>query len=336
MAEDASRTLFHPFLTEDVALPGAGERVVFYGARPGLALPDGFDGELTLVQGFRPDFLALAKQGFSVVPEIEGDGLDFALVLGGRHRGLTDMQVQDALARLKPGGTLVVAAAKEDGGDSARKRWAALIDIDGHLSKHHGVAFWARRPAVLPDLATANEIMVEGRYATAPGMFSHGEVDPASRLLADSLPKDLKGAVADFGAGWGYLAARLAERFERVTKLHLYEADFAACAAARRNLDAVRGERATEVVWADVTAEQPLARYDTIVMNPPFHAQARTADPKLGTAMIAAAARALKPGGRLFVVANRQLPYEAMLRASFGQVSEMPGDGRFKLFVAKR
>ena len=45
-------------------------------------------------------------------------------------------------------------------------------------------------------------------------------------------------------------------------------------------------------------------------MNPPFHTRPR-ADPALGQAMIRKAAAALRRGGRLFMVANRQLPYEA-------------------------
>ena len=38
-------------------------------------------------------------------------------------------------------------------------------------------------------------------------MFSHGRIDPGSRLLAEALPADLSGKVADFCAGWGYLSA---------------------------------------------------------------------------------------------------------------------------------
>lgn len=333
---DASRTLFHPFETGNVPVPGPDERVLFIGARPGFRLPEEFSPRPLLVQGFRPDFLALQTVGHQVVPEAEGEGYDLVLVQAGRHKGENDRWIADALARLKPGGTLVAAATKDDGADSLRKRWRDRLDDAGHLSKHHGVAFWGRRPEVLSDFGVEGEALVEGRFATQPGLFSHGEVDPASRLLADTLPSDLRGTIADFGAGWGYLSARIIVRFERVKALHLYEADHQACAAARRNLGEGWGEREIKVLWTDVTREKPVARYDAIVMNPPFHVRGRGADPSIGIAMIRAAAKAMKPGGRLFMVANRQLPYEVALKDAFYAVDEIGGDNRFKLYAAKR
>ena len=70
-------------------------------------------------------------------------------------------------------------------------------------------------------------------------------------------------------------------------------------------------------------------------MNPPFH-RSRAAEPEIGAGMIRAAAKALKPGGRLFMVANRQLPYEPVLSAAFASHAELARDGMFKVFVARR
>jgi 16S rRNA (guanine1207-N2)-methyltransferase len=52
--------------------------------------------------------------------------------------------------------------------------------------------------------------------------------------------------------------------------------------------------------------------------------------------MIAAATRALKPGGRLFMVANLRLPYEAALRAGFRHVRELGVGSGFKVIEAIR
>ena len=65
-----------------------------------------------------------------------------------------------------------------------------------------------------------------------------------------------------------------------------------------------------------------------MIMNPPFH-QGRAAEPDLGAAFIAAAARILKPHGRLMMVANRQLPYEAALDAGLPALE--PGRGSRRL-----
>ena len=74
---------------------------------------------------------------------------------------------------------------------------------------------------------------------------------------------------------------------------------------------------------------------NTVVMNPPFHS-GRTANPALGKAFIAAAARMLAPSGQLWMVANRHLPYEATLEDLFGKVEEITGDNRFKILRAER
>jgi 16S rRNA (guanine1207-N2)-methyltransferase len=70
-------------------------------------------------------------------------------------------------------------------------------------------------------------------------------------------------------------------------------------------------------------------------MNPPFH-QGRAADPGIGQQIIRAAAKALKKGGRLMMVANRQLPYEAILQAEFTDWQELARNSGFKVLAARR
>jgi 16S rRNA (guanine1207-N2)-methyltransferase len=141
--------------------------------------------------------------------------------------------------------------------------------------------------------------------------------------------------VADFGAGWGYLAAELLSRSDAVSRIDLYEADFEALEAARGNLAAVRSGAKTGFFWSDLLSEPVERRYDFIVMNPPFHT-GRAAEPAIGHGMILAAAHALKPGGRLYLVANRQLPYEQLLAREFRQSGETVRDARYKVLWAVR
>jgi len=84
---------------------------------------------------------------------------------------------------------------------------------------------------------------------------------------------------------------------------------------------------------ADCTPRLPRA-YDFIVSNPPFHAQGRADRPDIGRAFIAAAARALVEGGRLLLVANRHLPYEAELATQFGEVRTLAQQHGFKVVEA--
>ncbi len=75
-------------------------------------------------------------------------------------------------------------------------------------------------------------------------------------------------------------------------------------------------------------------RFDAIVCNPPFHALGRGDRPDIGRAFIAAASAALKSGGRLWLVANRHLPYEDALGSGFAQVRSVAQDGGFKIIEA--
>ena len=337
MPAEALKTLFHPFDAEAVALPREGERVLFLGAEPGFRVPDGFAATLHAVQGFRPYFRTLQASGLAITPLAEGAGFDMALVVAGRHRGQNEMRIAEALERVAPGGSIVVAGGKDEGIASLRKRVDELVPLAGHLPKYHGIAFWLRRPADLEAaerLRAANPaLLVDGRFHAAPGMFSFDKVDAGSKLLVDNLPGDLRGNIADFCAGWGYVAAEVAARSSGISGLDLYEADFASLEAAKGNI----GNTAAVLgfFWIDLLSEPVEKRYDAIVMNPPFH-RSRAAEPEIGAGMIRAAAKALKPGGRLFMVANRQLPYEPVLSAAFGSHAELARDGMFKVFVARR
>jgi 16S rRNA (guanine1207-N2)-methyltransferase len=72
-----------------------------------------------------------------------------------------------------------------------------------------------------------------------------------------------------------------------------------------------------------------------VVCNPPFHVT-RAAEPGLGAAFIKAAAAMLHPGGTLWLVANRHLPYGAVLTEIFRDVEDIGGDGAFRLVRASR
>src|SRR3546814_19332255 len=75
-------------------------------------------------------------------------------------------------------------------------------------------------------------------------------------------------------------------------------------------------------------------RFDVIVTKPPFHAQGNAARPDIGRRFIAVAAEALKPGGRLWLVANRHLPYESVLDASFSSARLVAQRDGFKVVEA--
>lgn len=353
MANDAQATLFHPF--ESGRLDAPAGPLLFLGARPGFRLPAGFAPPI-IVQGFRPDYLALKRAGHDVIPEPAGDGFAMALVVAGRHRGENEARLAEAVTRVSPGGLVVMAGGKTDGIASLRKRLAGIVAIDGHLAKNHGEVFWLTagtpaKPGFLSPFGRGGErepgegqgpatIRPErsgemARFHAAAGMFSHDRIDPGSRLLAHHLPATLKGRAADFCAGWGYLSVALAERAPDLASIDLFEADHASLEAAGRNMAALAPNMPAAFHWLDLVTEKVARDFDVIVMNPPFH-QGRAADPGIGEAMIRAASGALKPGGQLFMVANRGLPYPPALKSGFAQVAELADESGFKVWRARR
>lgn len=312
-------------------LPPAGQIAVF-GPPAGEDLSALPRDRVTVVQGFRPDHDHFAAQGWAVAPAAEGD-FAAAVVFLPRAKAAAHALIAEAAARLPLGAPIVVEGAKTDGIDAVTRELRARTDIAGPLAKAHGKVLALANPgaAAFADWAAegAARTVAEG-FVTRAGVFSADAPDRGSMLLAAALPARLGPRVVDLGAGWGYLSRAILTRPD-VKELHLVEADHAALACARENVPDPRAQ----FHWADATRLRLPGPVDTVVMNPPFHT-GRTAQPALGTEFIRAAAAMLTPGGSLWMVANRHLPYDAALRAAFREVEEVGGDGAFRISHASR
>ncbi|WP_091741849.1 class I SAM-dependent methyltransferase [Phenylobacterium immobile] len=240
-----------------------------------------------------------------------------------------------AFRALAPGGRLVLFAPKDKGG----QRLKALLqgfgcEVAEDARKHHRFCF-ASRPAEITGLdaaiaAGAPRLSAELGLWTQPGVFSWDRIDPGSALLMQALD-GLAGAGADLGCGIGALSAALLGS-PTVTTLHGVDVDGRAIACAQRNLSDPR----MRLAWADVRrwTDAP-SDLDFVVMNPPFH-DGGSEDKALGQAFIRAAAAMLRAGGTLRLVANRHLPYEAVLREAFAAVTPIGDAQGYKLYEARR
>ena len=336
--DPALQTLLLPFADGTLAWPHDG--ALFLRARDGWPLHERPLPGLVCEQSFKPDADALQRSGFEVRPA-DGTSYPLVLVLPPRQRDEARALFANALARLRPGGVIVASMANDAGAKSGE---ADLARIAGPLvsrSKHKCRVFWTQPDVAGGDAALAAQwrtldaprAIGDGRFTSRPGVFAWDRVDPASALLAEHLPSDLHGRAADLGAGYGYLSVELLQRCAGITALDLYEAEARALELARGNLAPFAPRAALDFRWHDVTAGIA-DRYDVIVSNPPFHAQGSADRPDIGRRFIAVAAEALKPGGRLWLVANRHLPYESVLDASFGSVRLVAQRDGFKVVEA--
>lgn len=313
--------------SEGLELPPEGQIVVFN--PPPEADLDALPQERChIVQDFKPHYDAFAARGFAVMRNTR-ERYCAAIVCLPRAKVQARAMIAEACA--VSDGVVIIDGQKTDGADALLKEMRKRVTLSGPISKAHGKLFWLPEGAVdfFADWAQA-PVLTEGGFWTAPGVFSADGIDLASALLAEALPEKMSGQVADLGAGWGYLAAHVLTR-PAVEAVHLVEAGHMALECARRN---VTDDRAV-FHWEDATRWEVPQRMDAVVMNPPFHT-GRAAEPAIGQAFVAAAARVLSANGTLWMVANRHLPYEAELKIRFSDVEEIGGDARFKLFCARR
>ncbi|PRZ49933.1 class I SAM-dependent methyltransferase [Tritonibacter scottomollicae] len=311
----------------DFAVPETGRIAVFH-PREGHDLSALPQAQVEIIQPLKPEFDSWTSRGFACSAEGDADArYAAAVVFIPRAKPQARQLVAQAAAATD--GPVLIDGLKTDGIDSMFKELKKHTTPSAALSKAHGKAFCIDGGLDLSDWIMGAQEIAEG-YVTAPGVFSADAVDPASRLLAQALPAKLGKEIADLGAGWGYLAAQILTR-DSVATLHLVEADHVALACARRNIDDARAQNH----WADARDWGAKGSLDAVVMNPPFHT-GRAAEPALGQAFIANAARLLKPSGQLWLVANRHLPYETTMDELFATVEEVTGDNRFKILRAAR
>lgn len=313
--------------TGGCVMPDDG-RIAVFSPPAGLDLSDLPKERVLILHPFRPDFESHEATGFTCLPTLpEKERFAAAVVFLPRAKAEARLLVTQASAATD--GPVLVDGGKTDGVDSILKALRKITEVSAPISKAHGKIFWFQGGnADFGDWApTAGE--VDG-FKTAPGVFSADGIDPASALLVANLPDKLGRTVVDLGAGWGYLSSQILER-AGTEQLHLVEADKIALECARANIPDGRAQ----FHWADARSWKAPVQINTVVMNPPFHS-GRSAEPELGQAFIAAAANMLMASGHLWMVANRHLPYEAVLSERFVAVEEVAGDNRFKVFHAQR
>jgi len=341
--DDVLDTLLLPLLNRQLQWPN---EVLFLRARCNAALTQFKRDGLVCEQSFKPEADALERAGFDVSAELLNDQaskkFSLILILPPRQRDEARALFARANSMLSEGGIVIAAVSNNEGARSLESDLEKLCGNINTLSKNKCRVFWSHKTGT-SNQSLQNEwisldqprSILNGRFTSRPGVFAWDRVDIASALLAQHLPGKLQGSAADLGAGYGYLSDALLAKCPGITTLAVYEAEHRALQLAKLNLARHESQHHLHYCWHDVTSGL-LEHYDVIVTNPPFHAQGSTDRPDIGRRFITIAAQSLRPGGQLWLVANRHLPYEMVLTDGFDSVNVVTQQQGFKIVVATR
>ena len=262
----------------------------------------------------------------------------------------TQQLIWDAFNILRVGGTCILAGGTNEGVKPAVRMLDTLFGSSTVEAQHsgHRLVRATRRdaqptsvagfdsPYLSPDVFRELHVSARGEQwllHTRPGVFSWEHLDEATTLLADAMEVRAGESVLDIGTGAGLLGL-IAARMSGTGEVLMLDADSEAVRCASRSI-AAASIRNAEAAASDVTSAAGDRTFDVVLSNPPFH-QGKAVDLVLPRRFIGEAYNRLVPGGRLYIVANRTLPYERVITERFGAVRVLHDGQRFKVLGATR
>jgi 16S rRNA (guanine1207-N2)-methyltransferase len=243
-------------------------------------------------------------------------------------------EIEAAARALRGDGVLYVALDKDQGAKRYQRALAGLFRDVAIIRKQRG---WRLLRATGPAGGGAGSepwLAFEAAdlsLEALPGVHAAGRLDPGTEVLLGTVPwSRLAGRrVLDLGCGVGVIALVAARAGANVMAV---DDDLAAVRSATRSAE--RSGLPLEVRHSDVDSELVGERFDVVLTNPPFHV-GRGVRLDLPEAFIEASRRLLVPGGELWLVANRGLPYERRM-GEWPEVELAADEGGFKVIRARR
>ncbi|MFD3538647.1 methyltransferase [Streptomyces sp. NPDC058662] len=167
------------------------------------------------------------------------------------------------------------------------------------------------------------------------GIFCADRLDVGTRFFLQNIPTNTAGArVVDLGCGNGVVGTAVAVA-DPDAEVVFTDESYQAVASARATYEAnVRAARTpAEFHVGDGVAMLAPGSVDLVLCNPPFHSHQATTD-ATALRMFAQSRKALRPGGELWVVANRHMGYHTHLRRLFGNSEVAASEPKFVVLRA--
>lgn len=248
-----------------------------------------------------------------------------------------ELELRAAAARLPADGRLLLLGHRDRGAKRYEKLAAGLFRSSEVSRRDSGTRLLECR-APLREQAEPEPLLsftAAGlELQSLKGVFAAGKLDPGTAQLLEALGPTgwLSGRrVLDPGCGYGLLGLLAAAAGADCVAV---DDDLAAVRSTRLNAERLGLSASLTALHSDLDAELgSVERFDTVLMNPPFHV-GRGVRLELPRAFIRAARRRLRPGGELWLVANRALPYEQLL-ADWSEFRTVRDEAGFKVLRAQ-
>ena len=141
-------------------------------------------------------------------------------------------------------------------------------------------------------------------------MFAHRRVDPGAQALAEVAASKPGDTILDLGCGCGSIGISLAVN-QPTAEVVFVDSHARATAITAENCKANGLTRFTVVLSDEAVPDED--RFTLFVGNPPYYSHDKISDFFIRTAF-----RALKPGGRAYIVAKNAVRNTELMKSLFG------------------
>lgn len=326
-------------------LPKDGEILLLH-PRAHAALQYFAPQRTTCITPEQTDWERLRQRGYkclkSMPPHSELPTRHFklAVVFPGESRDEALHLLALGASALAAGGTLLASMSNDLGAARFEDRLEELLGTIESQSKNKCRVFWGATNSTQTELLNkwlslgTPQIIPGTELQSVPGLFSWNKIDQGSKLLAELMP-ELKGRVADLGSGYGYLTMEALKRSNQIQEIDLFDSDYRAIETSKTNLRLISTNAKVSFHWQDIQSAQNFAgKFDAVIMNPPFH-EYGTLRVELGKRFFSTAAQLLIPGGSLYAVVNRHLPYDETLWGIFPAIEQLADKYGYRVLKAR-
>jgi 16S rRNA (guanine1207-N2)-methyltransferase len=281
------------------------------------------------------------------VPPAQAGTFDIATIAVPADRRLTRRWLAEAHAALRVRGQLLIAGANDHGIRSAIADAEALFGNasvlaykqGNRVARAHKTAgrapepLWGGAAGIAPGTWYEFDAQARGytfRLRSLPGVFAYDRIDEGTALLLEALAIPAGARVLDAGCGYGIIglvAARMG-----AAQVDMVDVNIFAVAAAEENIGR-NGVANAHAFPNDGVPEGAARHYDVVATNPPFHV-GKAIEYDVTHAFVERAPGALKPGGRLFLVANQFIRYDQLLRSAFERVECVAATKSYRVWSA--